>query len=664
MKKILIVGGGVNQMPLILASKQEGYHVVVVDYAGEKCPAYAIADKLYDVSTQDEEGIFEVALKEEIDGIISNSEPSMLIVNSIAKKLGLNGNPIEGVKDLMSKNRFRELQRRTGVYTPSHFETTTAEEAVSVSERINFPIIIKPCESSASRGCKVIESFDSKDIEKAFFVCQQLTRDKKVVVEEYVEMPSQRTIEGDIFVMGDSVGVYELDASGNIVNSNVKFVYNAGLWHSDVVLNYQAGHRYFAYHPYRTNEQLTELGMTVDPTKIDYEGFFKTFADNWPVSDDQGTYEKYHACDLLAGEATWNAETATLGFPMHHLMGMLQLEFGIARIYLDWADEREDHYPYWWTDTVTSHLKEMILLPKFGGKYRRITRPGTELTVAAIDDAWTLHFEAASSISRGHYQHYDIGKTRSNNTEFYQMFYNQLGDILLQDGRLMHRHDWQRISGNNPVGIVVGTVYPAVDPFSETIVGPLETNADGTLYNCHSLEREYLYNMREVSRTGAEPDTVTVVMKPLFIRCLVMSLKDVSYANSGSDIYFAGSWGAAWSWNEALSHMPVTHCVGVAANNIWSSEELASRVNNSWYPNMSSSWNAVTACQNFNNGLDTHVYMGDGGIKQKTPNSGWFIGTCGQYQMAFCFGRERAFGDSWKKAHPREGHPEDLDNDG
>ena len=205
MKKILIVGGGVNQMPLILASKQEGYHVVVVDYAGEKCPAYAIADKLYDVSTQDEEGIFEVAKKEEIDGIISNSEPSMLIVNSIAEKLGLNGNPVEGVKDLMSKSRFRELQRRAGVYTPSHFEVNTAEEALSISERVKFPIIIKPCESSASRGCKVIESFDSKDIEKAFFVCQQLTRDKKVVVEEYVEMPSLRTIEGDIFVMGDTI---------------------------------------------------------------------------------------------------------------------------------------------------------------------------------------------------------------------------------------------------------------------------------------------------------------------------------------------------------------------------------------------------------------------------------------------------------------------------
>ncbi len=205
MKKILIVGGGINQMPLVLASKREGYFTVVVDYAGEKCPAYTIADRLYNVSTQDEEKVFEVAKKEEIDGIISNSEPSMLIINSIAEILGLNGNPADGIKDLISKCRFRDLQRRAGVYAPNHFETKTVEEALSVSERQSYPIIIKPCESSATRGCKVIKKFNSEDISKAFFACQQLSRDQKVVIEEYVSMPSLRTVEGDIFVFGDDI---------------------------------------------------------------------------------------------------------------------------------------------------------------------------------------------------------------------------------------------------------------------------------------------------------------------------------------------------------------------------------------------------------------------------------------------------------------------------
>lgn len=205
MKKNLIVGGGINQMPLVQASKQEGYFTIVVDYASENCPAYQYADKLYNVSTQDEEAILEVAKKEEIDGIISNSEPSMLIVNSIAEKLGLNGNPVEGVKDLMSKSRFRDLQNKVGVYTPIHYEVESTDDAVTVSEKMNYPIIVKPCESSASRGCKMIGKFDNEDVTRSFLDCQHLSKNKKTVVEEFVEMPSLQTIEGDIFVFGEEI---------------------------------------------------------------------------------------------------------------------------------------------------------------------------------------------------------------------------------------------------------------------------------------------------------------------------------------------------------------------------------------------------------------------------------------------------------------------------
>ena len=197
-------------MPLILASKREGYFSVVVDYAGEKCPAYTIADRLYNVSTQDETTIFEVAQKEVVDGIISNSEPSMLIVNSIAERLGLIANPVEGVKDLMSKSRFRDLQRRAGVYAPKHFEVTTVEEALSLSEIISLPIIVKPSESSGSRGIKKIDRFDFNDIATSFQGCVAFSRNRKVVVEEYVDMPSLRTIEGDIFVYGGIILWYGL----------------------------------------------------------------------------------------------------------------------------------------------------------------------------------------------------------------------------------------------------------------------------------------------------------------------------------------------------------------------------------------------------------------------------------------------------------------------
>ena len=205
MKKILIVGGGVNQLPLILASKTEGYEVVVVDYAGESCPGFAVADRLYPVSTTDEEAIFEVAQKEGIDGIISNSELSMLLVNRIAERMGLIGNPVEGIQSLISKNRFRNLQNKAGVYAPLSREVSSVEEAVAVAEGMRSPIIVKPCESSGSRGCKVIDGFRAEEISAAFQACWQYSRNRNVVMEEYVTMPSLRTIEGDIFVFGDSI---------------------------------------------------------------------------------------------------------------------------------------------------------------------------------------------------------------------------------------------------------------------------------------------------------------------------------------------------------------------------------------------------------------------------------------------------------------------------
>lgn len=205
MKKILIVGGGVNQVPLIQAAKAQGYFVIVVDYAGENCPAYKIADRLYNVSTQDENAILEVAKKEKIDGIISNSEPSMLIVNSIAGRLNLMGNPVDGVRDLTSKSGFRDLQRRAGVYAPAYYEVASVQEALSVSEKSGFPIIVKPCESSGSRGCMKIDRFDTQKITSAFQECKHYSRNGRVVIEEYVTMPSLRTIEGDIFIYGDTI---------------------------------------------------------------------------------------------------------------------------------------------------------------------------------------------------------------------------------------------------------------------------------------------------------------------------------------------------------------------------------------------------------------------------------------------------------------------------
>ena len=199
MKKILIVGGGIRQVQLLEAAKALGYTVVLCDMTTE-CQGYKFADIYHPASTMDYEALLDVAKKEKVDGIITNSEPAMPIVTRIANELGLVGNIEDGINILMSKSRFRDLQRQVGVYCPAHFVTTSLDEVYQRLPELTYPIIIKPCECSGSRGSRKIEQYNEKIIEEVFTDCKSYSRNRMVAVEEYVEMPSLTTIEGDIFL--------------------------------------------------------------------------------------------------------------------------------------------------------------------------------------------------------------------------------------------------------------------------------------------------------------------------------------------------------------------------------------------------------------------------------------------------------------------------------
>lgn len=199
MKTILIVGGGIRQVPLIEAAKDLDYRVVLCDMTTE-CPGYVIADKFFAVSTMDFEGLLNVAKKECVDGIITNSEPATPVVTRIANDLGLVGNSEDSINALISKSRFRDLQKQIGVLCPTYFVASSCSEVLQRLPELTFPIAIKPCECSASRGVRKLDSFNESILEKLFLDCKKYSRNGMVVLEEYVEMPSLTTIEGDVFL--------------------------------------------------------------------------------------------------------------------------------------------------------------------------------------------------------------------------------------------------------------------------------------------------------------------------------------------------------------------------------------------------------------------------------------------------------------------------------
>lgn len=198
----MILGGSINQMPLIKCAKQEGYYIVLCDYAEDNI-GKEYANAFYCVSTLDKEAVLEVAKKENIDGIVTNSEPAMPIAAYVGNELGIFSNPYKSIVTLSRKDLFRNFLRKNGFNCPQSYDTGDYEDALDNISSFKFPLMVKPVDSSGSRGVNRIYSV--QELKTAFDIALGFSKVKRVMIEEYIERTHDYMIGGDIFVLNGEV---------------------------------------------------------------------------------------------------------------------------------------------------------------------------------------------------------------------------------------------------------------------------------------------------------------------------------------------------------------------------------------------------------------------------------------------------------------------------
>lgn len=210
MKKILLLGGSAQQVIAIETAKKLGYYTVLCDYLSDN-PGQYVADKFYLVSTTDKDYVLEVAKKENIDGVIAYaSDPAAPTAAYVAEKLGLPGNPYESVEILCNKDRFREFLFKNGFNTPVAKGYSNIKEAKNDVQNgiFKLPVIVKPVDSSGSKGVTVLHSWNQLD--EAFSFAFSYSRSDSVIVEEFIEKKHQYLIGGDIFVIDGKIVLWGL----------------------------------------------------------------------------------------------------------------------------------------------------------------------------------------------------------------------------------------------------------------------------------------------------------------------------------------------------------------------------------------------------------------------------------------------------------------------
>lgn len=205
MKKILLLGGSAQQVIVIKIAKKYGFYTVLCDYLPDN-PGQYEADKFYLVSTTDKEAVLDVAEKEQIDGVLAYaSDPAAPTAAYVAEQLGLPGNPYASVEILCNKAKFRRFLTENGFATPTAQEFTKESDAVAAlaSGKFNFPVIVKPTDSSGSKGVSVINSLEKcvDQIKNAF----AFSRSHAIIIEEYVESDFYQVAGDGLSVDGELV---------------------------------------------------------------------------------------------------------------------------------------------------------------------------------------------------------------------------------------------------------------------------------------------------------------------------------------------------------------------------------------------------------------------------------------------------------------------------
>lgn len=199
MKKIMFLGGSTQQISAIEYAKKQGYYTIVCDYLADN-PGQYVADEFYCTSTTDKEAILDVAKKTNIDGIVAYaSDPAAPTAAYVGEKLNLPSNPYESVLILSKKDLFRKFLKENGFNCPRAKSFTNIEDAYKELESFRFPIILKPIDSSGSKGVNRVD--DINNFESAFNLALENSRDKVIIVEEFIERAHPCMIGGDGFIV-------------------------------------------------------------------------------------------------------------------------------------------------------------------------------------------------------------------------------------------------------------------------------------------------------------------------------------------------------------------------------------------------------------------------------------------------------------------------------
>ncbi|MBU7006397.1 ATP-grasp domain-containing protein [Phosphitispora fastidiosa] len=193
LKKVMVIGGGQWQVPIIKKAKELGCYVINTNLY-EKSEGFKYADVGIVADVRDKDKNLEIAEKYEPHAIITDqSDIAVPTVAYLCEHLGLPGIGYDKARLFTDKFRMREFCHKNGFPTPDFYRCFSLNDIKEAAVKLGFPFMIKPTNNQSSRGVYKIGTIE--ELEDKYNNTLSYCDSESVLAEQFIG-GTEYTVEG------------------------------------------------------------------------------------------------------------------------------------------------------------------------------------------------------------------------------------------------------------------------------------------------------------------------------------------------------------------------------------------------------------------------------------------------------------------------------------